>query len=86
MPLLPKLLSLDEVAAVARAPRSTILYWCYQGRLRSVKVGRRRLITEADLALFLGLPVEGAIPESDVASSPTVGRSSRSGRRARSAA
>jgi excisionase family DNA binding protein len=51
---LPKLLTIDEVAAVARAPRSTVFHWIYTQKLRSRRIGRRRLVTESDLARFLG--------------------------------
>lgn len=57
---LPKLLTIDEVAAIARAPRSTVFHWAYTGRLKSRRVGRRRLVVEEDLRAFLKLdPVPG---------------------------
>ncbi len=54
MPL-PRLLSLAEVARATHAPVSSVRYWVYSGRLRSVKAGRRRLVAEDDLTRFLGL-------------------------------
>jgi excisionase family DNA binding protein len=52
MPL-PKLLTIDEVAAAARAPRSTVFHWIYTDQLRSRRIGRRRLVAEPDLLRFL---------------------------------
>ncbi|MBK8169660.1 MAG: helix-turn-helix domain-containing protein [Sandaracinaceae bacterium] len=54
---LPALLTLSECAEIARAPLSSVRYWVSQGRLRSVRPGRLRLVRRADLALFLGIEV-----------------------------
>ena len=53
MTSLPKFLTIDEVAGIARAPRSTVLHWVYTKKLASRRVGRRRLITEDELSAFL---------------------------------
>ncbi len=50
---IPKHYTVDEVAEITSAPRSTIFHWIYTGQLGSVKVGRRRLIREPDLKKFL---------------------------------
>ena len=50
---LPKLLTVDEVAKVTRAPRSTVFHWIYTDKLRSRRVGKRRLIVESDLIAFI---------------------------------
>lgn len=50
---LPALYTLDEVAARCRAPLSTVRWWAQCGRLRTVKLGRRPLVREADLRLFI---------------------------------
>jgi len=52
---IPKLYTIDEVGALAHAPRGSVLFWVYSGKLASVKVGRRRLIAEDALRCFLGL-------------------------------
>lgn len=51
---LPRLLTIPEVARATRAPESTVRHWLSERRLASVKVGRRRLVREADLLEFLG--------------------------------
>lgn len=53
MPI-PKHYTLDEVAEITRAPRSSVCHWIYTNKLRSKRVGKRRLISERDLATFLG--------------------------------
>jgi excisionase family DNA binding protein len=58
---IPRLLTIDEVSTIARAPASSVSFWIYSGRLRALKVGRRRLIAENDLLEFLGLDRE-ALP------------------------
>ena len=50
---LPKYLTISEVAAATHAPRSSVLYWIYSGKLKAYKVGRRRLVTEQDLIAFI---------------------------------
>lgn len=55
---IPKLLTIAEVSTIARAPASSVSYWIYSGRLRALKVGRRRLVAENDLSAFLGLERE----------------------------
>ena len=47
------LLRLEEVAAEARAPLSSVRYWISSGRLPSVRPGRRRLVRRIDLDAFL---------------------------------
>jgi excisionase family DNA binding protein len=51
--MIPKFLTVDEVAAIARAPRSSVFHWVYTGKLKSRRVGRRRLVTEDELRAFL---------------------------------
>ena len=46
-------LKLSEVATVARTSVSTVRHWLWTGRLKSIKPGRLRLISEADLFAFL---------------------------------
>jgi excisionase family DNA binding protein len=46
-------LLLDEVAHECRAPLSTVRYWIACGRLNSIRPGRRRLVSRADLERFL---------------------------------
>jgi excisionase family DNA binding protein len=58
MPL-PRFFTLDEVAELLRAPRSSVRCWVYTGRLAASKIGRRRLVTEDELRRFSGL-AEGA--------------------------
>ena len=50
---LPRLFTIDEVSTVTRAPRSTVQFWIYSGQLRSLKVGRRRLVSDQALLAFL---------------------------------
>lgn len=47
-------LLLDEVARECRAPIASVRYWIASGRLRSVRPGRRRLVSREDLDRFLG--------------------------------
>jgi excisionase family DNA binding protein len=63
----PKLtLTLVEVTAVTGIPRSTIFELLARGELQSFKVGRRRLVTVAELTRFL--EVRGArFPQSSSA-------------------
>ena len=55
---LPALLTIPEVATVARAAESSVRHWLASGTLASVRPGRRRLVRRADLAAFLETPVE----------------------------
>jgi excisionase family DNA binding protein len=47
-------LLLDEVARECRAPIASVRYWIASGRLRSVRPGRRRLVSREELDRFLG--------------------------------
>jgi excisionase family DNA binding protein len=57
---IPRLYTIDEVVAVAHAPRGSVQFWVYSGKLPSLKVGRRRLIAEDALRRFLGLDTADA--------------------------
>jgi excisionase family DNA binding protein len=46
-------LLVEEVASIARTTPSTVRFWLSTGKLRSTRPGRRRLIAEDDLRLFL---------------------------------
>ena len=46
-------LYLDEVARECRTSVSTVRHWIAVGRLRSVRPGRRLLVTREDLDLFI---------------------------------
>ncbi len=48
-----ELLLINEVAAICRAPISTVRHWLATGKLRSVKPGRHRLVRRTDLEAFL---------------------------------
>ncbi len=48
-----KLLLLSEAATEARVSISTVRHWLANGRLPSVRPGRRRLIRRADFDSFL---------------------------------
>jgi excisionase family DNA binding protein len=50
---LPRLLTIPEVASVARAPITSVRGWLATGRLQSVRPGRRRLIPRDALERFL---------------------------------
>lgn len=50
---IPRLLTIAEVAAIARAPLNTVRFWIYSSKLASRRVGRRRLVTEDELRTFL---------------------------------
>ncbi len=52
---LPKLHTIDEIADLTHSPRRSVLYWIYSGRLKSLKVGRRRLVAEEALCRFMGV-------------------------------
>lgn len=47
-------LLLDEVARECRAPVASVRYWIASGRLRSIRPGRRRLVSRDELVRFLG--------------------------------
>ncbi|MBI2894487.1 MAG: helix-turn-helix domain-containing protein [Deltaproteobacteria bacterium] len=46
-------LFLPEVAAILRAPLSSVRYWVATRRLKSVRPARRRLVRRKDLEEFL---------------------------------
>ncbi len=46
-------LLLDEVASECRASVASVRYWIASGRLRSVRPGRRRLVSREDLERFI---------------------------------
>jgi len=46
-------LTLAEVSEIARTPLSSVRAWCRDGRLASCKPGRRRMVRESDLTVFL---------------------------------
>lgn len=48
-----KLLLVGEVATICRTSPETVRFWIRSGRLPSVRPGRRRLISRADLNQFL---------------------------------
>jgi excisionase family DNA binding protein len=50
---MPKLLGLDEIEERTDIKRPTWRAWIRQGRLPSVKLGTRVLVSENDLAAFL---------------------------------
>lgn len=56
---IPRMLTVTEVAAHCRGPVSSVRGWIYAGKLRSRKVGRRRLVAEADLLQFLEHGTDG---------------------------
>ena len=46
-------LMLAEIAEETRTPISTVRHWIAQGKLPSVRPGRRRLVKRADLDAFM---------------------------------
>jgi excisionase family DNA binding protein len=62
-------LLLEEVADETRTPLSTVRQWIAQGRLPSVRPGRRRLVKRADLDAFMAPPVP--VPANAPAVEPT---------------
>jgi excisionase family DNA binding protein len=56
---IPRLLTVEQIAAATSSPVSSVRSWIYSGRLRSLKVGRRRLVAEPALEAFLGLTDAG---------------------------
>ena len=53
-------LLLDEVARECRAPVASVRYWIASGRLRSIRPGRRRLVSRDELDRFLASAPEPA--------------------------
>jgi excisionase family DNA binding protein len=49
------MLTLPEVATIARAPLPSVRRWLADGRLRGKRVGKRILVAETELARFMGL-------------------------------
>lgn len=47
------LMFIPEVAQACRAPVATVRSWLRDGRLRSFRLGRKRLIRREDLEAFL---------------------------------
>ena len=58
-------LLLDEVARECRAPVASVRYWIASGRLRSVRPGRRRLVSREDLDRFIAPGGRAAAGPSD---------------------
>lgn len=54
----PDLLLIEEVAEETRASMSTVRFWIAEGKLASVKPGRRRLVRRKDLDAFLSERVD----------------------------
>jgi excisionase family DNA binding protein len=54
-------LLLDEVARECRAPVASVRYWIASGRLRSIRPGRRRLVSRDDLDRFLAVVPEPSV-------------------------
>ncbi len=48
-----RLLSVDEVIQVLNCGRTTVNSYLWSGQLRSVKIGRRRLVRPEDLTRFI---------------------------------
>lgn len=46
-------LLLEEIAEETRTPLSTVRHWIAQGKLPSVRPGRRRLVKRTDLDAFM---------------------------------
>jgi excisionase family DNA binding protein len=59
---IPRFYTFDEIAKATHAPRPTVEHWAYRGLLKTLKVGRRRLVTEAELHRFLHLADGGPEP------------------------
>ena len=60
---------LEEIAEETRTPLSTVRHWIAQGKLPSVRPGRRRLVKRADLEAFMAPPVP--VPANAPAVEPT---------------
>jgi excisionase family DNA binding protein len=58
-------LLLDEVARECRASVASVRYWIASGRLRSVRPGRRRLVSREDLDRFIATGGRPAAVASD---------------------
>lgn len=54
------LLLVKEVATMARVSISTVRFWMREGRLRSIRPGRRRMVFRSDLIAFLA---SGSVPK-----------------------
>lgn len=50
---IPELMTVGEVAAACRTTESTVRYWHQLGRLRGVKLGRRRLFPRSEVEAFV---------------------------------
>ena len=58
-------LLLDEVARECRASVASVRYWIASGRLRSVRPGRRRLVSREDLDRFIATGGRPAVVPGD---------------------
>ena len=58
-------LLLDEVARECRASVASVRHWIASGRLRSVRRGRRRLVSRVDLDRFIA--TGGRLPAVSIA-------------------
>jgi excisionase family DNA binding protein len=58
-------LLLDEVARECRASVASVRYWIASGRLRSVRPGRRRLVSREDLERFIATGGRPAVVSSE---------------------
>jgi excisionase family DNA binding protein len=54
-----ELMFVEEVAETCRAPVGTVRHWLRDGRLKSFRLGRRRLVRRADLNTFLRAALNG---------------------------
>jgi excisionase family DNA binding protein len=48
-----ELMFVEEVAEACRAPVGTVRHWLRDGRLKSFRLGRRRLVRRTDLDRFM---------------------------------
>lgn len=51
----PAILSIDETASVLTVSRRTVAELLAQGRLKAVRIGRRRVIARTAIEKFLGI-------------------------------
>jgi excisionase family DNA binding protein len=58
-------LLLDEVARECRTSVASVRYWIANGRLRSFRPGRRRLVSREDLERFIATGGPPAVVASD---------------------